>query len=264
MIYGTPQFKIDHDVTDRIGIRTLVLGKIWEAPRSGMSIQELDEAMPAPPVIAGGLFLIGRQTQPRGGGLRTAWTFEGVDGDGKSVSFKDRRNSLDYEFSPGFAQVSILRHPRFRELQADYEGFIDQDGSVFFPQFIKGKQSARGLGGASAGGEETSNPLFGETDFLRMEGTYAFRYASFEPASESHVGKLFTTDSLPGRPPNVGEGRNWLGAPSKSARRGPVFEIIESYWLSGEGGWPEPIYGKGASPYTKGGLTTGSLRTGSL
>ena len=30
-------------------------------------------------------------------------------------------------------------------------------------------------------------------------------------------------------------------------RVGPVYDISESYWLSGEGGWPQPIYGMGAA-----------------
>lgn len=263
MIYGTPAFKVDHDSSDRIGIRTLVMGKIWQASRWPLSIEEMDEETPAGPSVPAGMVLIGRQTQPMPGGLRTAWTFEGVHGDGKTVTFKDRTNSIDYEFSPGFAQVSILRHPRFRQLQRDYEGFIDQDGQVFFPQFVKGNKGARGLGGNSDE-KEVTNPMFDQTEFLRMEGSYSFRFASFEPSSESHVGKLYSTTALPGKPPRVGESRNWLGAPSKSARRGPVFEIIESYWLSGEGGWPEPIYGNGASPFTTSGLTTGGLTTGSL
>ena len=40
------------------------------------------------------------------GALRTTWTFEGIGGDGKSVTFKDRTNSPDYSFEPGFSHGS--------------------------------------------------------------------------------------------------------------------------------------------------------------
>ena len=262
-VYGQLVFHIEHDITDRIGIRTLVLSKRWVASRWPMSIEETDEEVPAPPAMPGGMALIGRQTQTGKGGFRTMGTFEGVVGNGKDVTFKDRTNSIDYAFKPGFSQVSILRHPRFRQLQKDYNGFIDQDGQVYFPPTISGNTGSRGLGG-DGGSSEKSNPMFDQTEFNRMEGTYSFRYASFSPGSEAHVGKIFSTGGLPGRPPNIGEGRNWLGAPTDSARRGPVFDIIENYWLSGEGGWPVPIYGNPGSPGSKGGLSTGGLSTGSL
>ena len=69
MIYGTPGIHIEDDVTDRIGIRTLVLAQMWQASTWPLSMAELDAETPAAPEVPGGLLLMGRQTRRFGGGL---------------------------------------------------------------------------------------------------------------------------------------------------------------------------------------------------
>lgn len=236
MIYGTPQIHIDDDHTDRIGIRTLVLSQIWQPSRWPLSLAELDGEKPDIPAVPGGVLFIGEQTRRMGGVLRTTWTFEGINGDGKSVTFKDRSNSLDYHFQPGFSQVPITRHPYWNALKSKFGGQVT-DGQVTWPDSIPAGESS---GPVVADSQGKANPLFGQDDFVRMEGTYSFRYAATSLAAAlTGIGKI--ASSLPGRAPSY-PSRNWLKAPSPWQRRGTVFEITEVYWLSGEGGWPAEIY----------------------
>ena len=236
MIYGTPQIHIDDDQTDRIGIRTLVLSQIWQPSRWPLSLAELDGEKPGVPSVPGGVMFIGEQTRRMGGVLRTTWTFEGINGDGKSVTFKDRTNSIDYSFEPGFSQVPITKHPYWNNLNSKFGAQVT-DGQVSWPDSVPSTGSSGPVVSDSQG---KANPMFGQDDFFRMEGTYSFRYAATTlGAALTGIGKI--TASLPGRPPTF-PGRNWLKAPSPWRRRGPVLEITEIYWLSGEGGWTAEIY----------------------
>ncbi|HSI10717.1 MAG TPA: hypothetical protein VK961_01675 [Chthoniobacter sp.] len=236
MIYGNPQIHIDDDHTDRIGIRTLVLSQIWQPSRWPLSLAELDEEKPDVPAVPGGVMFIGEQTRRTSGVLRTTWTFEGINGDGKSVTFKDRSNSVDYSFEPGFSQVPITRHPYWSTLKTKFGAQLT-DNQVTWPEYIPASDSSGPVVGDDQG---KANPMLGQDDFVRMEGTYSFRYAATTlGAALAGVGKIAT--SLPGRAPSFPR-RNWLKAPSPWQRRGPVLEITEVYWLSGEGGWPAEIY----------------------
>jgi hypothetical protein len=241
MIYGDPQLHIDDDQTDRIGIRTLLLSKLWQPSRWPLSLVELDAEKPNVPEVPSGVIFIGEQTRRLQGALRTTWTFEGINGDGKSVTFKDRSNSLDYSFEPGFSQVSITQHPAWEYLKKTYGGQQTPDGQVTWPESISDSSSGGPVRGNSDG---MKNPLSGYSHFHSIEGTYSFRYASLS-LSLAMQGVGYIAASLPGTPPPV-KNRNWLKAPSPWQRRGPVMEITEVYWLSGEGGWLPQIYGEEA------------------
>jgi len=240
MIYGKPIIVTVNDTTDLIGIRTLVLSKLWQ-PTAGSSFAQIDAEKPDRPVVSSGLLLVGEQTRQAEGGMRTTWTFQGINGDGKSVTFRDRSNSLDYGFTPGFAQVSIQRHPNFQSLLKQYGGYPDNDGQrVIWPTTIPNNASSSGF---SKSNSDQTNPMFGINDYFRTEGTYRFRYAaqSLPGGVLSLAGHLFTS-GLPGQPPALVEGRNWLGLAPSYRRRGTIFDITEEYWLSGPGGWPIPVY----------------------
>ena len=242
MIYGKPQLKRVNDETDLIGLRTLILAKMWQPSRGDLSQEQLDKEQPDIPEVSGGVLLIGEQTRQNEGVMRTQWTFQGIKGDGKSVTFKDRENSIDYEFTPGFAQVSIQRHPNFTKLVTDYGGYPDSDGkSVLWPTIITIPNSSSGWSSSSNG---QTNPMFGVQDFFSLEGVYRFRYASLTvpKRSLSSAGKIFT-GGLPGETPELVEGRNWLSLPIIYKRRGLIYDCTELYWLSGRGGWPIPVYG---------------------
>ena len=104
---------------------------------------------------------------------------------------------MDYKFEPGFAQVSLLLHPRIQEFLASYGGSVVDGEIVWAPTLTERGLAARAERGAGAGGE--GNPLYGQQDFLRMEGTYTYRYASFDLAGiDAGVGQAHPAGALPG------------------------------------------------------------------
>lgn len=240
MIYGKPRIKTVNDTTDLIGIRTLVLSQMWQPSRGDLTQDQLDKEQPAVPTVSGGVLLVGEQTRMSGGAMQTFWTFQGIKGDGKSVTFKDRTNSPDYGFEPGFSQASIQRHPKFQKLIKTYGGFPDNDGGrvIWPPTYNPGGNSAL------SGSKDQTNPMFGVNDFFQMEGTYRFRYASLTlPGDILTSAGTIHKGNLPGRPPSLPEGRNWLMLPTLYRHRGTIYDITEQYWMSGRGGWPVPVYG---------------------
>ena len=244
--YGQFLLHLADAQTDLVGIRTIVRQQTWVASRSGMSQEELDAEEPAPPAMPGGMMLVGAQTRRRGGGLVTAWTWRGVRGDGKSVTFKERHNSFDSRFDPGFEQVPIQHHPDFISLRDDYGGFVDGNDVIWSPTLASGSSGVRGLGGANATGSEELNPMFGRQDYFSLTGTYTHRYVSFtlDQAAE-RIRQIHSTGQLPGRLARtlrLPTGLNWLKAPSQFIDLGFVYEVVETYWLSPEGGWPEVLY----------------------
>lgn len=258
--YGRFIVHREDDQTDRIGIRTLILSQGWMASHGELSQAELDAESPAPPEVDGGLLLVGAQIRPDGGSLRTWWTYEGVNGDGKSVTFKDRDHSLDWRFEPGYSQVSIVKHPKWPQLKAKFGGEL-LDGQVIWPDTIP-NSGGPGFGTNAAAGKV--NPLFGHEDFIRGEGTYFFRYAALDDSGMlTGVGEVHASGALPGKPPRF-PGRDWLKIPPASVRRGMIQDITEGYWLSGAGGWPREIYGNSTGGPIGGGLVTGTLSTGTL
>ena len=245
MIYGTTNAHVVRDITDLIGIRTLLLRQYWQAENGVSSQSELDGLKPSPPGVPGGVLLMGEQTMKERGRYATIWTFQGINGDGKGVTFKERGKSIDYGFDPGFAQVPIQVHKDFTTMLDQFQGYPSNDGTtVIWPVEVSGKSSGGGLSlNQKAAGE--TNPLYGHQDFFEMEGVYRYRYAERDlPGSvEEDVG--FIAESLPGKPHKLTDGRNWLKAPAAYQLKGIVWDITEFYWLSRRGGWPEPIYRKG-------------------
>ena len=240
MIYGKPRIKTVNDTTDLIGIRTLVLSQMWQPSRGDLTQDQLDKEQPSVPSVSGGVLLVGEQTRLSGGAMQTFWTFQGIKGDGKSVTFKDRSNSPDYSFEPGFAQVPIMLHPNFKSLIKQYGGFPDNDGGrVIWPQDYQSTSNSA----FSASSKTQKNPMFGVQDFLRMEGTYRFRYALLTlPGNILTSAGTIHKNNLPGNAPSLPEGRNWLMLPTLYRHRGLIYDITEQYWMSGAGGWPLPVY----------------------
>ncbi len=258
MIYGTPSLTIEDDQTDIVGLRHLLVSRMWQPSRWPMSLEELDAEAPEEPGSGGGMSLIGTQRRRQGGVLRSFWLYEGINGDGKTVTFKTRGNSPHYGFDPGFSERPIQLHPKIDDLLDKYEGQVI-DNQIIWPLNL-GDDGA-GTSGLSRGNEwqhvtgndrvgaaaaSDVNPMFGRDSYLAFQGgTYFYRYMV---ANESEIpnifGKIYGSGSLPGAAPRFGS-RNWLGAGAQFLRRGPVaIEVVENYQLSDDGGWPKQIYGK--------------------
>jgi hypothetical protein len=238
MIYGKYLVHQVSDLTDLIGIRTLILAQYWQSKATNFAEIEADK--PSIPVVPGGVMLMGDQTRRERGVYRTFWTFQGINGDGKSVTFKDRKNSIDYRFDPGFAQVPIQVHKDFQQMLDKYQGYPSNDGTtVIWPPTLGSAQASGLVKGATS---EEINPMYGYQEFFEMEGTYTFRYASRELPLDLLDGVGYIAEKLPGNPPPLKDGRNWLKLPPPYQRKGVVHDISEVYWLSRRGGWPRPIY----------------------
>lgn len=241
-IYGNLPIRTEHDSYDRIGIRSLVLSKLWQASRPYMTDEELAGERPAEPKVGPLMMVTYAETVAEKGGLRTRWKFEGVDGDRSAIKFKDRSNSIDYGFDGSFSQIAVEQIPGLQAKIDEFGGIINPSNqTVRWPAtYTAGSQSSSGF--SQGQGQEQPNPMFGITDFLRMEGVYTFRYATLDISGLLEgVGKI--AGSLPGSPPPTVDGRNWLKAAPIYRRRGFIFDVSEPYWLSGPGGWPTPIYG---------------------
>lgn len=254
MLYGKINIHTVRDMTDLIGIRTLVLRQYWDVTIANATQVDIDAAKPAAPAVPGGLLLMGDQTLKEHGRYSTLWTYQGINGDGKSATFKDRKNSLDYGFEPGFSQVPIQMHPNFEELYKKYQGMPTNDGtSVKWAPTLAGDTSGGGGGFSKTGGAAgAENPMYGIQAFFEMEGVYRFRYAAKSLPRDLQKGVGYIAHDLPGQPPSLGDGRNWLKAPVPFDRKGNVFDITEYYWLSRRGGWPQPVYGKGSGGKAEG------------
>ncbi len=242
MIYGSTNVHTVRDVSDLIGIRTLILRQYWQATETNPSQADLDRMKPSVPAVPGGVLLMGVQTMKERGRYSTLWTFQGINGDGKGTTFKNRANTLDYGFEPGFAQVPIQVHKHFSSLLDKYQGYPSNDGTtVIWPPTLSEGSGGSGLS-LGGGSPDKTNPMFGIQEFFEMEGVYRCRYAETELPSglQSRVGTVVS--GLPGRPPALQDGRNWLKAPTAYQRKGYVFDITEFYWLSRRGGWPGPVY----------------------
>lgn len=239
MIHGKLRLKIENDITDLVGLRTLVLSQFWQPTTGDLSVATLDAATPEAPAVPGGLLPIGQQTRQVDGGMRTFWTYQGIRGNGNVVTFKDRTNSLDYGYEPSFSQKPLETHPNFLAIVTQYGGYPDTNGRVFWPK--ENPVATEGGGGFSGGSGTKENPMYGQQDYFSIEGTYRFRYLSKSQPETAAFSGMIVTSGLPGNPPNVSEGRNWLLLVFYR-RRGLIFDITEQYWLSGRGGWPAPLY----------------------
>lgn len=265
MIYGTSNVHTVRDATDLIGIRVLILRKYWQATATNPSQGELDAMKPGVPVVPGGLMLMGEQTMKERGRYGTLWTFQGINGDGKSVTFKERGKSIDYGFDPGFSQVPIQVHKEFQKMLDKYQGAPSNDGTtVLWPPELSKSGSGGGsaltittkngntigggggLLGGGANASDNTNPMYGIQAFFEMDGVYRYRYAEKKLPKTLQHGVGYIASDVPGQPPPLEDGRNWLKAPVAYQLKGYIFDITEYYWLSRRGGWPEPVYRKGA------------------
>ncbi len=262
MIYGTTNVHSVRDATDLIGIRTLILRQYWQCGLTNPSQEELDGMKPSIPPVPGGLMLMGEQTMKERGRYGTMWTFQGVNGDGKSVTFKTRGKSIDYGFDPGFSQVPIQVHKDFMAMMDKYQGAPSNDGTTVLWQPEISASSSGGLSTQKA--TKTINPMYGIQAFFEMDGVYRYRYAALSLPGDIEVGVGYIAEALPGTPPPLKDGRNWLKAPVAYQRKGYIYDITEFYWLSRRGGWPEPVYRKGALANAGSAMTPSGLMTSLL
>ncbi|MEO7933201.1 MAG: hypothetical protein ABIT76_08600 [Chthoniobacterales bacterium] len=235
MIYGTPQVHLVDESTNRIGVRTRVFSQMFEFGKE-----------PKPPQEDGKAKLVGSQIRKRGGIYFMTWFYEDGNKSGVGVELQDRKNSTDYDFTGGFAEVSLKLHKDYSKLLEKYQGVPDVDGGdILWPATLSKESGGGGAFPGNGGTDGDINPMFGYQSKFRMEGNYRFRYAVVELPGALFDGVDYIADKLPGKPPtDLKDGRNWLMAAPNLKHLGNVWDVTENYWLSGPGGWPKPIYQK--------------------
>ena len=245
-IYGTPKYVVESDQTDRYAVRRTRFSIAWGTDENEATA--VVAKRPEMPTFKDAkLVMIG--TLPKDGGYITWWDFESIDEE--VLPLKNRDTSPEFRFEGDLAEVDIKLYPEFTALLELYGGTILSDGTIDWPATIQSSNSGVGIGGSA--GTSTTNPMYGIESWYRQTGLYIFRYAEKELPADlfSRVGKTLETAELPGKPPktlNAGDDtsqkRNWLGRTPQYENLANGFAITETYWLSGPGGWPLPVYPK--------------------
>lgn len=243
MSYGTPKPVLKGDSTDSDGIRHLKLSQLWQPSKSGLSMVEMLAERPEAPSIPGYSLVLPIETESRNGCFETTWTFDGASWSSDS---KNRSNSTDWSFEPIWQEKSLLTHPHLANLLDIYRGTVNKDaGNIDWKDTVSPGKSRYVSGLAGSSSSTIQNPIRAQQNYFDLTGgIYSFRYAqtSRPGGLYSHIGEIWTTSELPGRPP-VFTDRNWLKIQPKESCVGEnMFKFEEIYWLSGKGGWNEDIY----------------------
>ena len=239
MIYGSTTPVLELDEVTRTGIRTIVLSQRFEALSFENSISVTTVVNPPKPPIINQMMLVGAKTTFEGGSYVRRWNYEGgnvVDDGSPQPAAKD---SNVYTFKPGFAEVSLILNPNWDTLVSKYGASAADDGTVSFTKTLA-DSNANALKKASPTG--SNNPYYGQRTWFRMEGTFTHQWADYviPPDLFKNVGTIvYDFDNMPD---NVPPDRDWLKCPPTYVLRGNLYEIEETYWLSGPGGWPAQVY----------------------
>lgn len=153
---------------------------------------------------------------------RVSATYTGKP-DGTSNAGGTGKSEPIEELGYGVRQEAIETHPDFNDWKAASRAIVDGDGQ--FKGFVAG------------------DDLFGVDSFLSPGGTYTRRYTqTTKPTSITTVGKIVGT---PTGAPTTNSPYNWLKGGVTWTRRGGIFEVTESWLLSGPRGWSSDIYDSG-------------------
>jgi hypothetical protein len=241
MIFGKPQLRIARMDIDLVGIMHLETAKLWQPNASGLDPLAVLAQRPMAPSFTNTL-QIAESTIRKGGAMETHWTHEGASND-PSQPLKTYGVSIDYGADPAFQERSLLLHPDWSTIQADYGATIDADNNINWPPSIASNQTP-GLGAASDSNNQTPNPMYGYQTYFSMATTaWTYRWADTQVRASfsQDIGKIVDASQIPGTP-STPQGRNWIKLPVKFRRRGFVFEFVGTWWMSGEDPWPTPVY----------------------
>lgn len=134
------------------------------------------------------------------------------------------------------SEEELETHPDLLSLVEWYGGEIDAaSGKVKFPEHLPAPEGPDGASGP------VKNPLFGVEKYLVPGEVWNRKYVS-EQLPANLVRGLGTIDTPPGNPPEIEGRRNWLKIRARAALRGNIWQIEESWLLSGPDGWNEDVY----------------------
>lgn len=239
-VVGRHIVRTEDDRTDRIGVRTLILSRRWQASTDELSRDQLDAEAPPTPAAPKRMELIGSQRRPDGGGLREYWTYAGLDP--REDRVKRYGKSNDFDFQRSWEQLSLLQHRKITKLLSDYSGSV-LDGQIVWPPTVGGGQDRRTIGIGDAGTNDAgeTNPMFGHQTFFNFSGAYSYRYVADNLNGLTQNVRLVKAGNLPGAAPSFGD-RDYLIGPEDYQHFAGHFIVELLALLSPIGGWNKPIY----------------------
>lgn len=162
------------------------------------------------------------------------WLYEGLATGKPTVYLHDWQGS--------FETVPIQAHPLYRTWLGPY-GTEDSQGN-WRPHRSLQMSSASGMRKPTSTDDSMKNPLLGADSFLSSGGVWTRRYAIRELPSTlmDGLGTIVEKADVPGPPPKVPQGRNFLKGPPQMSWRGNAWDVTEQYMLSGRGGWVKLLY----------------------
>lgn len=139
----------------------------------------------------------------------------------------DAADGEEFTLEGTTSEDPIESNPRYTTLLEVYNGKEDASGRAKWPKTF-GEEGAR-------------NPMHGVENYLTPGLTWTRRYTS-TILSASIVRTLGTIEQPPGNPPEISGNRNWLKIRARARWRGNVWEIEETWLLSGPDGWVPEMY----------------------
>lgn len=225
------QSSLDGSVDPKLGIVALKL-KCW-APTLLAAI-----LAPAPAI---GVGLVENQPRqfsrmPAGdeAGYEVSLTLEGH-------TQPDQADGEEYSLEGTTSEDPIETHPEYQALLDLYNGTEDaSSGKAKWPKTISGgEQTFAGQPDGSA--PEQRNPMHGVEGYL-VPGLTWTRKSVSRTLPYSIIRSLGTIDNPPGNPPELSGNRNWLKIRARATFRGNVWQIEETWLLSGPDGWVPEMY----------------------
>ena len=197
-------------------------------------------------VIASALGILVPEWDPRKWSMRPEGTAYDVD-----INFSgyigESITGEEFEFNGSTSDDPIESNPNFPALIQAYQGDPDYNGTgrANWPVTINGQR----------------NPMHGVESYYNPGGTWTHRYCSAViPASA--IAFLGCIDTPPGGgqyPPGLSQGRNWLKIRVVAKWIGNVWQIEETWLLSGPYGWVPAMYQLGGGTTAGGNGQTGTL-----
>lgn len=223
---GSTQAIIESVTRDRIGFVNASVKQLF-------SYDEVSSGVPAPPMSTVYGAVHTRTTIESEGGISTVrWIYEGI-GDGVNQAI------YLYEFQGSLESVPIQAHPGYSSWLNVY-GYEDANGSWRPFRKLSSSTDSGGLSAGSSSGKK--NPLLGAEQWLSIGGIWSRRYGQRDIPRDALNGVGIITSTVPGTPPAIPPGRNWLKGAPVVTWRGNAWDVTEQYILSGIGGHNKLIY----------------------
>lgn len=160
----------------------------------------------------------------------------------------DSADGVEYSLEGTTSEDAIETHPDYAALLSIYGGEEDDNGKGKWPKELReGAEIDVSLAGfstvdlADTGGAAPRNPMHGVDSYL-VPGLTWTRKSARPTLPADLIDSLGTIDDPPGDPPQFSGARNWLKIRVRATFRGNIWQIEETWLLSGPAGWVLEMY----------------------